>query len=125
MKKTLYTLSFVALFAIAGTAQNSQDQPKQDPAKRDHVNHDGTAAPASQNPDQPRQEPAAKQKSTSQNADQAPANSSMKNASSPDQPKDRHAITDKGVPAAKNKSGTNAQPESQPKKDQPVKGDNK
>ncbi len=99
MKKTVYTLAFVALFSVMAKSQSADPQKKKEPAKKETVNPDGTLAPA---PAVSSPEPDAKQ------ADQP-----MKSGT-------RMAITEKGVPASKS-SDAKAQKATEPKKTEPAK----
>lgn len=89
MKKTIYTIAFVALFAAAGSAQNkpakAQNETQQSAPSDDHisVNPDGTL------------------KDVKEKNDKGPGNE--------EQPKTRMAITQKGLPAPKAKEN-NAKP---------------
>jgi len=106
MKKTVYTIAFIALFSVMSHAQdNNAKQPKPaatTPAQKETVNPDGTLSPA---------QPAAVS---------APANESAVEAPKPDDKGTKNqkggtrmAITEKGVPASKKPA--------EPKKAEPAK----
>jgi hypothetical protein len=105
MKKYLYTLSLVALFAAVGTAQSAEPAKKQNASKQAAVNDDGTTAtkPATE----------AQQNPKTDNAQ--PAGASDKPA-----PAKRMAITEKGVPASKSTDGKKATA-AEPKRAEPAK----
>jgi hypothetical protein len=96
MKKYLFTISFVAAFALISQAQSDGAKP----AKKEKVNPDGTMAPATT----------------------APANE-VRAADNKSQPNDakpagkRMAITEKGVPASKSNDGAKDQKATEPKKE--------
>lgn len=79
MKKTVYTIAFIALFSVMCNAQDNHAK-KEAPAKKEAVNPDGTSL-----------SPAPQANPNSQNAEKAekPHNGT------------RMAITEKGVPAKK------------------------
>ena len=91
MKKTVYTLAFIALFSVMANAQAPEKAKKQEPAKSATVNPDGTVAPAGAATEA---QPAEGKKS-----DTKPASGT------------RMAITEKGVPASKKPAeGKKAEP---------------
>jgi len=81
MKKTLYTIAFIALLTTASNAQDNKKESKQAPAKKETVNPDGTTSPA---PAVLTPAPQAEQKT----------DNAQKGGT-------RMAITEKGVPASK------------------------
>jgi hypothetical protein len=138
MKKTIYTLSFVAMLALAGKSQTeSQTNQRKPQPTKETVNPDGSSATPTG--DRPQSEPQGKKapapqqpsraagKAPGQAADvpaptpkpqKAPASqpsSADNNVDRPQddpatKPKDRHAITEKGVPASKNKAPKEGKP---------------
>jgi hypothetical protein len=102
MKKTVYTIAFIALFSFMTNAQSSNTPKKQEPAKSTSVNDDGTISPApttAPTDNVPAQTPAASTVVTS--VEDQPASPAKKEASENTAPKSRMAITEKGVPASK------------------------
>jgi hypothetical protein len=80
MKKTVYTIAFIALFSVMCNAQDSHGK-KEAPAKKETVNPDGTLSTT-----------------PNENATTAP-----KNEEKGGKPQTRMAITEKGVPASNSK----------------------
>ena len=97
MKKTIYTLAFVALLSVMAKSQSASEPKKSEPAKKEKVNPDGTLAPVQGVQDE---KPAAAQE--------------------PKKGGTRMAITEKGVPASKS-ADTKPQKAVESKKTEPAK----
>lgn len=103
MKKTFYTIAFIALFSFMTNAQSSNTTTKQEPAQSTVVNDDGTISPApkaAETDNVPVQAPVASTVVTTVEDQPAPS-PAKKEASENSVPKSRMAITEKGVPASK------------------------
>jgi hypothetical protein len=97
MKKTIYTLAFVALLSVMAKSQSATEPKKAEPVKKETVNPDGTIAPVQGV------------------QDEKPAQ-----AQEPKKSGTRMAITEKGVPASKS-TDSKSQKAAEPKKTEPAK----
>src|SRR4051812_33605167 len=88
MKKTIYTIAFIALFSVMCNAQDTREK-KEAPAKKETVNPDGTL-----------------NKTPEAAPSDATTNSKSDEKASKPQGGTRMAITEKGVPASKKPADT-------------------
>lgn len=98
MKRTVYTLAFVALFSVMAKSQSTEQPKKEDAVKKETLNPDGTLAPAESNQD-------------------------AKKAEEPKKSGTRMAITEKGVPASKKTEAAKTEKATEPKKTEPSKSE--
>ena len=89
MKKTIYTIAFIALISVVSNAQTSDHSKKQEPAKAETVNADGTISTAPVATDNVPATVAPENKADNSQTGEKPKNGT------------RMAITEKGVPASK------------------------
>ena len=87
MKKTIYTIALIALFSVVSNAQTTSN--KQEPAKAETVNPDGTISTAPVATDNIPTTAAPESKSDDTKTSEKPKSGT------------RMAITEKGVPASK------------------------
>lgn len=98
MKRTVYTLAFVALFSVLAKSQSTEQPKKEEAVNKEALNPDGTLAPAQSSED-------------------------AKKAEEPKKSGTRMAITEKGVPASKKQEAAKTQKATEPKKSEPSKAE--